>query len=187
MKTLIRITMGIMFAVIVASCFSCSPRLRIWRNVYFRKIMNACKDNLELTEKTYLSLVEKNGNAFYFEHCAGMSVVWSYTDEKIEIYDLKYGEIISYREGFTSTGKFLNLDKETIKEIETEIGGSQDNDNVVTDKFSFLIKLNTGVEEHHVFLSEMGEFLTKEYKFEVLNKIVEDINTYRIWCFICSF
>lgn len=191
MKVLIRLTMGIMFAVIVASCFSCSRHGWLHRvyyyNIYHRKAGRSVDDNMDITRETYTSLLEKNGNVFYFKHEYGASVVWSYTDEKIVIYNFLRGNLVSYREGFTTTGEFLDLDKETIKELITEIEDSpyiEGAEDKLRDFFYFKIKLNTGVDERCVWIAT-GEFLTKKYKLEVLNKIVEDINTYRIWCYVC--
>lgn len=187
MKTLIRITMGIVFAVILASSFSCSHPGKLWHYCYNRKLWRSFEDNAHITSETLTSLLEKNGNFFYFDHDCGASVVWSYTDEIIEIYNFKHGELVSYREGFTTTGKLLNLDKETIKELVTEmedspyIEGAEDK---LRDILCFKIKLNTGIVDESVWIGT-GDFLTKKYKHEVLNKLVEDINTYKIWCYVC--
>lgn len=179
--------MGIVFAIILASSFSCSHPGKLWHYCYNRKLWRSFEDNAHITSETLTSLLEKNGNVFYLRHDSGASVVWSYTDEIIEIYNFKYGNLVSYREGFTTTGKLLNLDKETIKELVTEmedspyIEGAEDK---LRDILWFEIKLNTGIVDESVWIGT-GDFLTKKYKHEVLNKLVEDINTYKIWCYVC--
>jgi len=161
MKSTIRIAL----AIIVTFCISCSTMKH-----------NIQKNNTQ-TDKIIKSLLDKNGNVFYLNSTYVISsTVWTYTDDNIEIYRLTKGNVVE-QSTFPDKGlsnykvpTFKELDIET-KECGYELDG---------DGFGFRIKRSSELEQQDLPIS-IECFTKQKYKSEFLNKIVKDINTYKLW------
>jgi len=161
MKSIIKITL----VVIVTLCISCSTMKH-----------NIQKNNTQ-TDRIIESLLDKNGNVFYLNSTYVISsTVWTYKEGHIEVYRLTKGKRVE-QSTFPEKG-LSNYEIPTFKELDIEIkecGYELDGDG-----FGFRIK--TGLEIERQDLPISIECFTKlKYKSEFLNKVVEDINTYKMW------
>jgi len=161
MKSTIRITL----ASIIIFCISCSS------------MKHDIQKNHKQTNKIIQSLLDKNGNVFYLNSTYVIySTIWTYTDDNIEIYRTTKSNIVE-RLTFPDKGvsnykvpDFKELDRET-QECGYELDG---------DGFGFEIKKDSKIEQQDLPIN-IECFTKQKYKSEFLNKIVNDINTYKLW------
>ncbi len=162
MKATIRITL----AVIVIFCTSCSTMKQ-----------NIHKNN-KFTDKTISSLLEKNGNVFYITSTYSTgSVVWTYNENGIEIYKLVKGKVI--RKEVFPVKETWQFNVFAFRDIETELyqkcGLELDG-----DLFGFSLYVDNTMHKED-FAVDISCLKTETYKSEFLNKVVEDINTYKMY------
>jgi hypothetical protein len=159
MKATIRITL----AVIVILCTYCST---MKQNIH---------ENNKFTDKITSSLLEKNGNVFYLTSTyATFSTVWTYHKDKLEIYKLANGKISLRKECSTTCIDNINqISKEELFELDQcmELDG---------DGFGYRIKRGSEMEQQDLPIG-IECFTKLKYKSEFLNKVVEDINTHKMW------
>ncbi|MEC5395408.1 hypothetical protein [Bergeyella sp. RCAD1439] len=156
-------TIKIIMAVIVMFCISCSTMK-----------YNIQKNNKQI-DKIISSLLEKNGNVFYLTSTyATFSTVWTYHKGRLEIYKLVNGKIILQQEYFTTSIDNINqISKEELFELDQciELDG---------DGFGYRIKKGSGIEQQDLPIG-IECFIKLKYKSEFLNKVIKDINTYKMW------
>lgn len=156
-------TIRIILAVIVIFCTSCST------------MKQSIQKNNKFTDKTISSLLEKNGNVFYLTSTyATFSTVWTYHKDKLEIYKLAYGKISLQQEYSTTSIDNINqISKEELFELDQcmELDG---------DGFGYRIKRGSEIEKQDLPIG-IECFTKLKYKSEFLNKVVEDINTHKMW------
>jgi hypothetical protein len=158
-------TIRIILAVIAVFCTSCST------------MKQSIQKNNKFTDKTISSLLEKNGNVFYLNSTYIISsTVWTYNKGNIEIYKLSKGKVIehlTFPDKGVSNYKipvFEELQLE-IKECGYELDG---------DGFGYRIKRGSEIHKQDLPI-DIKCFTKLKYKSEFSNKIVEDINTYKMW------
>lgn len=163
MKQILKL--GLLLPVVILTFVSCST------------MKQSITKNNKSTDNLVLSLLEENGNAFYLSSTyATFSTVWTYKRNRIEVYKLVKGKIsdkMSYQ-----SGGFSNYEIPNNKELENETrecGYELDG-----DIFGFKIKNELEVNQQDLPISI--ECLKKlKYNSEFLNKVVDDINTYKMW------
>lgn len=137
---------------------------------------NITKNNRSM-DKLISSLLDKNGNAFYLTSSyANFSTVWSYGEHDIEVYRLASGKPFEHQT-FPDTG-FSKYEIPTRKELDIEIqdcGYELDGDG-----FGFRLKGGSEIKQQDLPIS-IECFTKLKYESEFLNKIVEDINNYKMW------
>lgn len=127
------------------------------------------------SKKIVNQLLENNGNAFYISSSHVLvSFVWSYSDNKINIYKLSGNKILEINNlPINESGNFFKqLSKEELYEIDKcmELDG---------DMLGYKFKKD-GVLEQHDFPVNIDCFMQQKFKSNFLNKIITDINTYQI-------
>lgn len=119
--------------------------------------------------------MEKNGNVFYLNSTyATFSTVWTYNKDKIEIYKLANGKISLQQEYPTTSIDNINqISKEELFELDQcmELDG---------DGFGYRIKRGSEIEQQDLPIG-IECFTKLKYKSKFLNKVVEDINTHKMW------
>jgi len=156
-------TIRIILAVIVVFCKSCSIT------------KHSIHKNNKFTDKTISSLLEKNGNVFWLTSTyATFSTVWTYNKYKIEIYKLANGKISLQQE--YSTTNIDNINQISKKEL-FDLDQCMELDG---DGFCYRIKRDSEIEKQDLPIG-IECFTKQKYKSEFLNKIVEDIKTYKLW------
>lgn len=133
--------------------------------------------NNKFTDKTISSFFKKNGNVFYLNSTYIMSsTVWTYSNGNIDIYKLSKGKVIEHLK-FIDKGianYVVPVDSELhweFKECGYELDG---------DGFGYQIKKSSGIEQQDLPI-DIKCFTKLKFKSAFLNKIVEDINTYKMW------
>ncbi len=158
-----KLTIRIALTIIVTLCISCSTMKH-----------NIQKNNTQ-TDKIIEYLLDKNGNVFYLNSTfVPFSTVWTYSKDKLEIYKLVNGKIISQQEYFTTSIDNINqISKEELFELDQcmELDG---------DGFGYRIKRGSEIEQQDLPIG-IDCFTKLKYKSEFLNKVVEDINTHKMW------
>lgn len=133
------------------------------------------KNNVS-TNKLFLSLYEKNGNAFYLASTnATFSTVWTYAQDSINIYRLAKGNVVerlSFKKG-SIDGFNIPEVKELIKDI-GECGYELDG-----DLFSFMVREGRPNRQDLPIIIDC--FTNKKYQSSFLNKIVDSINNRKLW------
>lgn len=158
MKHIFKITM-IGFVTMFASCSTMK-----------QNISNNQKRTSEQIETLFLI----NGNAFCISSSfSTLSTVWSYSNGNIFIYRLSKGKIVKEETYLSQNPIELKYDfkEELIKSGCIELDG---------DGFSVRLKKNSEIESQDLPIN-IKCFTQKKYKSDFLNKIVEDINTYKMW------
>lgn len=159
MKATIRIAL----AAIIIFCMSCSTmRQNIQKNSKF-------------IDKIISSLLEKNGNVFYLNSTyVTFSTVWTYSKDELEVYKLVNGKI-SLQQEYSTTGidNINQISREELFELDQcmELDG---------DGFGYRIKRGSEIEKQDLPIG-IECFTKLKYKSEFLNKVVEDINTHKMW------
>lgn len=160
-----------MYAVIATAFISCTSMYRIKRGD-------------RLTNKMMNSLSEKNGNAFCFtSQYVNGSVVWTYYNGKIKVYDIKRGRIDSSREYSSSCPHINQMSGNEGIEILPCIGMNGAYKYVGSYKIACLTyRMKRGDEVvTNTFPLVVDSFTEHKFESEFLNKIAEDINKYDIW------
>jgi hypothetical protein len=157
---------------------------------YTFKIMTICiltiliscstmKQNISKNQKKTLeeigSLFEMNGNAFYLNSTySTFSIVWTYKEGKIIVYKLMNGKLKRQEEYDTKDASIVLFNsKKEIFELDKcmELDG---------DMFGYKIENGSEIDKQDLAIN-MKCFTKRKYQSEFLNKVVEDINTYKIW------
>lgn len=137
---------------------------------------NISKNN-KYTERVINSLLKSNESVFYLNSTySTFSVVWFYKEDSIEIHRLANGKTIE-KLSFPNNG-VLKYDVPTLKDLNKEIeecGYELDGDG-----FGFRTKKGTEIEKQDLPIN-IECFVKGKYKSDFLNKIVEDIITYKMW------
>ena len=138
--------------------------------------------NDRLTDKTISLLSKKKENVFYLMSTyATFSIVWTYSDYKIEIYKLAKGRI--YKQTEYPNDGIAGYQIPTSKELNLEIF-NREKCPIVLDGDGFGYRIKRGSEIVGDDLPVEIECFTKnKYQSEFLNKIVADIITYKMWDF----
>lgn len=136
------------------------------------------KRNKDLTVRQVNYFYKKNRNAFYLcSTYATFSVVWTYDEDKVEIYRLQKGKI---RQKQIFEGKktiqyaeisLEDIEKELYQKCALELDG---------DVFGFIIEIDrkTHIADYAVNINCM---IQRKYKSNFLNKITNDIKSHKMW------
>ncbi|MCT1525699.1 hypothetical protein [Sphingobacterium hotanense] len=158
-----RIIWCLLFALI-GLCVSCTSMQR------------AVNKNNVSTNKLFLSLYEKNGNAFYLASTyATFSTVWTYAQDSIYVYRLAKGKVVE-RLSFKESG-IDELNIPAVQELNKDIG--ECGNELDGDLFSFMAR--GGRPERQDLPISIDCFTNKKYQSSFLNKIVESINKHKLW------
>lgn len=138
------------------------------------------KQNISRNQKNTLnkvnSIFEKNGNVFYLTSTySTISTVWTYKEGKILIYKLVNGKLKSQEE-------YVNNDT-SITPFNPKIEILELDKFIELDGDMFGYKIMRGSQADIQDLSINIERFTQDsrYQSEFLNKVTEDINTYKMW------
>jgi hypothetical protein len=134
--------------------------------------------NKRLTEKKATFLLNSNGNVFYlYSTYSTFSTVWSYRNDTIEIYRLAKGKLIN-KEEYKNAG-ITSFKKPSIKDLDSDINKC----GIVLDGdiFGFEFNKNTPPNLYNQITTDLECFKTQKYQSQFLNKLVEDVNTYKLW------
>jgi hypothetical protein len=133
--------------------------------------------NKKFTDKTISVLLEKNGNVFYLASTnATFSTVWTYSDDTLEIFELAKGKVFE-QASYPDSGIF-KYQIPSFKELHSEFkecGYELDG-----DVFGYRIKRDAKLEQQDLPIG-IECFTKLKYKSELLNKVIKDINTYKMW------
>lgn len=140
--------------------------------------MQHIKRNQTLTQKQVNYYHQKNGNVFYLSSTyATFSVVWTYYTDRIEIYILQKGKVIQ-KQVFPEK-EWIKYAEVALEDIEEELYQrcplELDGDNF---GFRIVIDGKTYNEDYGV---DVNCLKTGKYKSNFLNKITNDIKTYKMW------
>lgn len=120
------------------------------------------------------TLFSNNGNSFSLNSTnSNLSTVWTYTDGSIFIYRLVKGKLVKQE---TYSSKEATKFKYDFKDELMQSGCIE----LDGDGFSFKGKNDTEIETQNLPIN-IKCFTQKKYQSHFLNKIVEDINTYKLW------
>ena len=140
-------------------------------------MMQNISKNDKSTDRLTSSLLDKNGNVFYLiSTYSTISTVWTYRKSSIDIYKLVNGKI-SRQSTFPDIG-FSQYEIPNLKELDIEIkecGYELDG-----DVFGFRIKRVSEIEQQDLPIN-IKCFTKLKYKSAFLNKVVGDINIYKMW------
>lgn len=157
------LTIRIALTIILTICISCST------------MKHNIKRNNTQTDKIIETLLNENGNVFYLNSSyVTFSTVWTYSNDKLEIYKLANGKISSQQEyTTTSLGNINQISKEELSELDQcmELDG---------DGFGYRIKRGSKTEQQDLPIG-IECFTKLKYKSNFLNKVVEDIKTHKMW------
>lgn len=137
------------------------------------------KRNKEFMTMQVDSLYKKNGNAFYLcSTYVTTSVVWTYYEDKIEIYRLQ-GRIIRGKQTFITNDTLQhvvsleNIEEELYRECALELDG---------DSFGFIVDFEQKIQiaDYSVNINCMKQ---GRFGSDFLRKIINDINTHAMWDF----
>lgn len=136
------------------------------------------KQNINKNHKKTLAQMEtlfsNNGNSFSLNSTnLVLSTVWTYTNESIFIYRLVKGKLVKQETySLKESTKFkYDFKDELMQSGCIELDG---------DEFSFKGKNDIEIETQNLPIN-IKCFTQKQYQSQFLNKIVEDINTYKLW------
>ena len=137
-------------------------------------IHNNINKNKKFTQKQVNILLKKNGNVFYLESSyATFSIVWTYSKNGIEIYRLAKGKIFK---------KEIFPEKEWFQDATIAVDEIYKNCLVVLDGDRFGFKLNIDGNIHEdSYTTNIDCMKQQTFKSDFLNKIVNDIKTYKMW------
>lgn len=133
------------------------------------------RKNSKFTDQIISSLLEKNGNVFYLNSTyVTFSTVWTYGKNKLNVYKLANGKI-SLQQEYATTGidNINQISREELFELNQcmELDG---------DGFGYRIKRGSETEKQDLPIG-IECFTKLKYKSEFLNKVIEDINTHKMW------
>ena len=131
--------------------------------------------NNKLTDKTIFNLNKEYGNVFYVRSTyATFSTVWSYVDNSIKIYKLANGRLIDQQQ-YPTNGieDFKIMTNDELLELNQcmELDG---------DIFGYSILKGEQIDQRD-FPVGIECFTKINFKSNFLKKIVDDINTFKIW------
>lgn len=129
--------------------------------------------NQKNTNKNITNLLKNNDNVFYlYSTYSTFSTVWTYRNDSIEIYRLAKGKLTS-KEIYKNKG-IKSFQIPSIKDLNSDIdicGLVLDGD-IIGFHFD---------KNHNQITTDIKCFKTQKYQSDFLNKLVEDINTYKMW------
>jgi len=134
--------------------------------------------NQKFTEKNASNLLNNNGNVFYlYSTYSTFSTIWTYRNDSIEIYRLSKGKLKN-KEIYKNTG----ISSFTIPSIK-DLDSDNNKCGLVLDGdiLGFEFNKNTPQKLHSQITTDLECFKTQKYKSDFLNKLVEDVNTYKMW------
>ena len=128
-----------------------------------------------INNKLVNRLIESNGNAFYINSTyIIISYIWAYDEDNVVIYKLRKGKVIDTKT-FTTSGK-----SEWIKTPPTDNFFELDNCMELDgDMFGYWIKDGENIKQKD-YPVNLECFRNGTYKSDFINKIVSDINEYKI-------
>ena len=141
-------------------------------------ILNDIKKNTKFTKKQVSYLLRKNGNSFYlYSSYATFSVVWTYNKDGIEIYRLSKGRV--FRKDIFPEKAWIQDAEISVEEMNKEIYKKCF---VVLDGevFGFSINIDGKIHEDS-YATGIDCMKQQTYSSEFLNKIVNDIKTFKMW------
>ena len=135
--------------------------------------------NQRFTAKILNKTYRQTGNAFCITSTyANFSVIWTYADDKIEIYRLKDSKIIQ-RLTFDDEDELKPLYETNETEIETELYKVCPIE-LDGDTLAMLVKYNnTRLEGAHPV--NINDFKQGKYNVGLLDKLAKDIQRYNMW------
>lgn len=140
-------------------------------------MQNIIQKNKKITDKTIASVFKKNDNVFYLTSThASFSAIWSYKDEKIEIYKIANAKI--YDKVVYNSDEIFEYQIPPFNELNSEF--NECGYEIDGDVFGYSIKRVSEIENQDLPISIIC-FTKLNYKSEFLNKVINDINTYNIW------
>lgn len=134
--------------------------------------------NQKYTNKYIINLLNNNDNVFYlYSTYSTFSTVWTYRNDSIEIYRLAKGKLKN-KEMYKNAG-IKSFQMPSIKDLNIDI----DKCGLVLDGdiLGFEFDKNNPEKSHSQITTDMECFKTQKYKSDFLNKLIEDINTYKMW------
>lgn len=148
--------------------------------IIFFIMLSACSITSKMHRKTINNklvnrLIESNGNAFFINstHII-ISYIWTYDEDNVVIYKLKKGKLID-----TTTFTTIGI-SEWIKNPPTdnffELDSCMELDG---DMFGYWIKDGENIKQKDYPIN-LECFRNSTYKSDFINKIVNDINEYKI-------
>lgn len=159
MKAMMRIAL----AAIVLFCMSCYT------------MNQGIHKNTKFTDKMLSSLLKKNGNVFYLKSTnATFSTVWTYHNGKLVVYNLAKGKI-SQQQEYSSVG-MDSMDQVSGEEL-LEVSRCMELDG---DIFGYRINRGSQVDTQDLPIG-IACFTKLNYNSVFLNRVVADINAYRLW------
>ena len=144
---------------------------------------HAIKKNYRKTERIAMSLFRENGNVFFVTSTyANLSVVWTYDEERVEIYRLREGktrhkQVLRRKEALQFEGLSLEVFEEIEKEIYQKCALELDG-----DLLGFIIEVD-GKANKETFAVDINCLKRGHYDSGLLDGIVNDINDNRMWDF----
>ena len=138
----------------------------------------AIRRNNNLTSRQVSYLYKENGNAFYLSSTyASFSVVWTYVEDRIEIYRINKGQI---KEKQAYSGKeMISFSVADIKDIENAIYQNCALE-LDGDAFGFIIRI--GSETYNEDFSVDINCLKQTHEYPAfLEAVINDIRIYNMW------
>ena len=131
--------------------------------------------NKTINNKLVNRLIESNGNVFYINSTyIIISYVWTYDKDNVVIYKLKKGKVIDTKM-FTAIGVSVWI-KTPPTDDYFELDSCMELDG---DMFGYWIKDGENIK-HKDYPINLECFRNGTYKSDFINKIVRDINEYKI-------
>ena len=138
----------------------------------------AIKRNQDLTAKQVDCFYQKNGNAFYLSSSyASFSVVWTYYEDRVEIYWLQKGKI--ERKQIINDNETIQYAEVSLEDIEKELYQrcAMELDG---DMFGFMIEIDR--KTHNAdYAVDINCLKQGKYKSDFLNRITNDIKRHKMW------
>jgi len=136
-------------------------------------MQNSIKKNNKFTNQMIESLFSDNKNVFYIKSSySTFSKVWSYQNNKIEIYNLVKGKVDS--KSLYEANNYLNqVPKKEIFEVDKcmQLDGEIVGYKISLDNIKYSEDLPV----------DMKCFLNQDYETEFLNILVKDIKKHKLW------
>ena len=152
----------------------------------------AIKRNQDLTAQQVDDFYQKNGNAFYLSSTyANFSVVWTYDEDRVEIYWLQKGKI--ERKQIINDNETIQYAEVSLEDIEKELyqrcameldgdmfGFMIEIDRKDGDMFGFMIEIDR--KTHNAdYAVDINCLKQGKYKSDFLNRITNDIKRHKMW------
>lgn len=138
----------------------------------------AIRRNNNLTSRQVSHLYKENGNAFYLSSTySSFSVVWTYDEDRIEIYRIKKGRI---KEKQVYCGKeMISFSGVDIKDIENAIYQNFALE-LDGDAFGFIIRIGSETCKEN-FAIDINSLKQRHEYPAFLERVINDIRVYKMW------